>query len=242
MIPWLDAKPTFPPVDTALRDPNGLLAAGGDLSVDRLISGYKRGIFPWYSAGEPILWWSPDPRTILFPHDIRLSHSLRKTLRRGGYQIRLDCAFAEVVRACSESRRPGGQTWITTEMQQAYIDLYRAGFAHSVETWMHDTLVGGLYGVAVGRVFYGESMFSRHNDASKIALAHLARYLEQRRFAVIDCQMTTQHLLSMGATEIPRAEFCAQLAKWTAEGPPPEKWPQDDAAELFRSEKNVTSQ
>ncbi|MEY3202458.1 MAG: hypothetical protein RIR70_2008 [Pseudomonadota bacterium] len=241
MIPWLGSAPEFPPVSKALREPNGLLAAGGDLSSERLLAGYQRGIFPWYSASEPILWWSPDPRTVLFPHSIRLSHSLRKTLRKHDYDIRLDHAFSEVVSGCSTPRRPGAGTWITPEMQAAYCRLHEEGHAHSVETWRNGRLIGGLYGVALGRVFFGESMFSRENDASKIALAHLARYLEQRGFAVIDCQMTTEHLLSMGATEIPRAEFCENLARWTTEGVSAGKWPREACAQFFETVKHDTA-
>jgi len=241
MIPWLGNTPDFPAVSGALREPNGLLAAGGDLSTERLLAGYRRGIFPWYSRGEPILWWSPDPRTVLLPHDIRISQSLRKTLRKHQYEIRLDHAFSKVVSACASPRRPGGGTWITEEMQQAYRTLHEAGHAHSVETWRAGRLIGGLYGVALGRVFFGESMFSRENDASKIALVHLARYLEQRGFAVIDCQMTTQHLLTMGAIEIPRAEFCGNLARWTSEGDPPGKWPSHACDTLFETAQHDTA-
>lgn len=241
MIPWLDGNTDFPPVDAALAEPNGLLAAGGDLSPERLVAAYKHGIFPWYSSGEPILWWSPDPRLVLYPSQIKISHSLKKTLRKNTYQVRLDTAFAEVVHACSQPRRPGAGTWITAEMQAAYIRLHQMGLAHSVETWVGDKLVGGLYGVALGRAFYGESMFSRVTDASKIALAHLARFLEHGGFAVIDCQMTTDHLLSMGAGEIPRAEFCLGLKAWTEEGLPPGRWPSDGASQLFLPEKHDTT-
>jgi leucyl/phenylalanyl-tRNA--protein transferase len=241
MIPWLDDTLQFPPVTRALREPNGLLAAGGDLSTARLLAAYRQGVFPWYSSGEPILWWSPDPRTVLWPRAIAISHSLRKTLRKHDFEIRLDSAFEDVVRACSMPRRPGAGTWITDEMQAAYLNLHQQGHAHSIETWRHGKLIGGLYGVALGRAFFGESMFSRENDASKIALVHLARYLERRGFAVIDCQMTTDHLRSMGATEIPREEFCQGVAQWTAEGGPPGKWPIDDCAQIFATVKNDTA-
>ncbi|MBM3392352.1 MAG: leucyl/phenylalanyl-tRNA--protein transferase [Betaproteobacteria bacterium] len=233
MIPWLQPGEAFPPVDTALRRPNGLLCAGGDLSPERLLDAYRHGIFPWYSAGEPILWWSPDPRMVLFPAEVRISRSLMKTLRRGHCTVRLDTAFAEVIRACSAPRPEQDGTWITPEMQQAYLRLHELGYAHSVETWIGGELAGGLYGMALGRAFYGESMFSRVTDASKIALAHLARYLERRGFAVIDCQMKTAHLASLGAREIRRSELLRGLAVWTREGQGPGKWPAEDAMDLF---------
>ncbi|MBV6474848.1 MAG: leucyl/phenylalanyl-tRNA--protein transferase [Rhodocyclaceae bacterium] len=233
MIPWLEGDAPFPPVDRALRRPNGLLCAGGDLSPQRLLAAYRRGIFPWYSEGEPILWWSPDPRMVLLPEEARLSRSLLKTLRRGQYQVRLDTAFAEVIRACGEPRPGQDGTWITPEMQQAYLRLHELGHAHSVETWIDGVLAGGLYGIALGRAFYGESMFTRVRDASKIALAHLARYLERQGFAVIDCQMKTAHLASLGAREIRRGELLRGLAVWTEEGRGPGQWPIDDAKDLF---------
>jgi leucyl/phenylalanyl-tRNA--protein transferase len=215
MIPWLGGRPEFPPVDCALDEPNGLLAAGGALSPDWLLAAYRRGIFPWYSSGEPVLWWCPDPRLVLVPGEIRISRSLRKSLRNRGFEVRFDTAFAEVVAACAAPREPGGGTWITREMQQAYVRMHELGHAHCVETWLEDELVGGLYGVAVGRVFFGESMFSTRPDASKVALVHLARHLERHDFAVIDCQMTTNHLLSLGAREVPRSAFCSGLVGWT---------------------------
>ena len=233
MIPWLERGTPFPPVESALRRPNGLLCAGSDLSPQRLIDAYRHGIFPWFSAGEPILWWSPDPRMVLFPEEVKISRSLGRTLRRGGHEVRLDTAFVEVMRACAAPRRDQDSTWITPEMQQAYCRLHELGYAHSVETWVEDRLTGGLYGVAIGRVFYGESMFSRASDGSKIALAHLARYVERRRFAVIDCQMTTAHLASLGAREIRRHEFVRGLAVWTQEGEGPGKWPAEGAKDLF---------
>lgn len=229
MIPWLFDRPAFPPVERALREPEGLIAAGGELGPEWLLAAYRRGIFPWYSPGEPILWWSPDPRLVLFPGEIRITRSLRKTLRQGRFEIRLDTAFAEVMAACAAPREPGGGTWITAEMQAAYVRMHELGYAHSVESWSDGRLVGGLYGMALGRAFFGESMFSRQSDASKVALAHLARFLEMRDYAVIDCQMTTQHLLSMGAREIARSDFSRGLATWTQEGPPPGRWPADAA-------------
>jgi leucyl/phenylalanyl-tRNA--protein transferase len=211
MIPWLDAQDPFPAVSHALREPNGLLAAGADLSVARLIEAYRHGIFPWYSEDQPLLWWSPDPRMVLFPPEFKLSRSLKKRLRRRDYEIRADSAFEKVMRACAEPRRSQEGTWITAEMIAAYGALHRRRVAHSVETWIEDELVGGLYGVALGRMFYGESMFALANDASKIALAHLVKQLERWNFGMIDCQMKTAHLASFGAREIRRAEFMRKL-------------------------------
>jgi leucyl/phenylalanyl-tRNA---protein transferase len=233
MIPWLDGAARFPAVESALRSPNGLLCAGGDLSPERLLEAYRHGIFPWYSEGEPILWWSPDPRMVLFPAEVKLSRSLARTLRRGGYEVRLDSDFASVIRACSEPRPDQDGTWITPQIQEAYVRLHALGYAHSVETWVDGGLAGGLYGVAIGRAFYGESMFSRVTDASKIALAHLARFLEGLGFAVIDCQMRTAHLASLGAREIRRRELVRGLADWTRQPPPPGPWPRDGAMNLF---------
>ncbi len=233
MIPWLEWNDPFPPVGKALSRPNGLLCAGADLSPERLLEAYRHGIFPWFSEGEPILWWSPDPRMVLFPEELKISRSLARTLRRGHYEIRLDTAFPAVIGECSRPRPGQDGTWITPQMQQAYCRLHELGHAHCVETWIAGKLAGGLYGVAIGRAFYGESMFSRVTDASKIALAHLARYLERLGFAVIDCQMKTAHLASLGAREIRRRELARGLETWTAEGQDPGKWPQDDAMTLF---------
>jgi leucyl/phenylalanyl-tRNA--protein transferase len=234
MIPWLKQAPLFPPVEMALTEPNGLLAAGGDLSPERVLAAYTRGIFPWSAPSEPILWWSPDPRMVLFPADFKLSRSLAKTLRNKAYEVRLDTAFSAVLANCASVPRHGQSgTWITAEMKRAYLRLHELGYAHSVETWMGDELAGGLYGIAIGRVFYGESMFARVTDASKIALAHLCRFVEQRGFAVIDCQMQTEHLASLGARPIPRSDFVASLEAWIQAGYPPGRWPADGAAELF---------
>ena len=230
MIPWLDHVDTFPPLELALSEPNGLLCAGGDLSPRRIIQAYRHGIFPWYSAGEPILWWSPDPRMVLVPSEFRISRSLRRTLRQGHYLIRLDSHFPALIQACARMRRKGQNgTWISAEMQAAYCTLFELGFAHSVETWMDDRLVGGLYGLAIGKMFYGESMFSQVTDASKIALAHLARYLDVQAFGLIDCQMNTPHLASLGGREIPRGEFMARLQDLTAIAPLAGRWPADGA-------------
>ena len=235
MIPWLVADAPFPPPELALADPNGLLCAGGDLSPQRLLAAYRQGIFPWFSDGQPILWWSPDPRMVLFPAEFRISRSLGKTLRAGRYEVRLNSDFAAVIDACAHTWRPGQPgTWITPEMRRAYTRLHELGWAHSVETWVQgengDELAGGLYGLAIGRMFYGESMFSRRTDASKIAAAHLARFLESRNFGMVDCQMYTDHLASLGAREIPRTEFAARLADLTADAGPPARWPVDGAA------------
>lgn len=213
MIPWLTKDDPFPAVSRALNEPNGLLAAGADLSAARLLDAYRRGIFPWYSEGEPLLWWSPDPRMVLVPGEFRVSRSLRKRLRRKDYALTADTRFTEVMRACAQARGGHAGTWITEEMVSAYTTLHAEGYAHSVETWIAGELVGGLYGVAIGRMFFGESMFARVTDASKIALAHLAPQLARWRFGMIDCQMATSHLASVGAREIPRAEFMRNLAK-----------------------------
>lgn len=201
----------FPPVSHALREPNGLLAVGGDLSPERLLMAYQQGIFPWFNADEPILWWSPDPRMVLHPHEFRLHRSLAKTLRRHVYEIRVDSAFAAVIRACAAPRSYSQETWIQPSMQMAYQQLHELGFAHSVETWVNGELVGGLYGVALGGVFFGESMFSHQRDGSKIALAHLAYQLQRWGFSLIDCQMHTPHLASLGAAEISRTDFLQRL-------------------------------
>lgn len=228
MIPWLEGDAPFPPVDKALHRPAGLLCAGGDLSAGRLLDAYRQGIFPWFSAGEPILWWSPDPRMVLPPGEARVSRSLARRLRRGGYAVCADRSFRAVINACAMPRRDGGGTWITAEMLEAYCRLHELGWAHSVETWIDGRLVGGLYGVAIGRAFYGESMFALATDASKIAFAHLARLLERKGFAVIDCQMSTAHLASLGAREIRRRDFVRALEIWTRTGGPPGTWCGDD--------------
>ena len=203
----------FPDVETALTDPNGLLAMGGDLSVERLLDAYRHGIFPWFNPGEPILWWSPDPRMVLVPGEVRVTRSLAKRIRNGGFEVRLDTAFADVMRGCAEPRAGASGTWISPVMIAAYSRLHQAGYAHSVETWRNGKLVGGLYGVAIGRMFYGESMFSREPDASKVALVRMAQQLQRWGFGLIDCQMETAHLASLGARTMPRALFTARLAE-----------------------------
>ncbi len=213
MIPWLDSGAHFPPIESALTEPDGLLAAGADLSPARLLAAYRNGIFPWYSAGQPVLWWSPDPRMVLFPAEFRMPRSLAKRLRRLDYEIRVDTAFETVMHACAAPRTDGAGTWITPDMIAAYCELHRLGHAHSVETWIDGELAGGLYGIALGRVFYGESMFAWAADASKIALAHLMRRMERGQYGIIDCQMNTAHLARFGAREIPRRDFSRHLAE-----------------------------
>ncbi len=218
-IVWLserDSPDAFPPVERALREPDGLLAAGGDLSPTRLLAAYRRGIFPWYSPGQPILWWCPDPRAVLIPQELRTTRSLSKSIRNKGMQTRIDTDFEAVIEACgSEEIRPGG-TWLSPEMRAAYLRLHQLGHAHSVETWVGDRLVGGLYGVAIGSVFFGESMFSRERDASKVALRRLCDHLVDRGFHMIDCQMATAHLMSLGARLLPRADFIASLERYAS--------------------------
>lgn len=212
-LPWLDGDSDFPPVTQALTDPPGLLAGGGDLSPQRLLLAYSRGIFPWYGPQDPLLWWSPDPRLVLQPSRIRVRRSLAKVLRNRRYRVCFNSAFEQVMRACAEPRGDGHGTWISEDMVLAYRELHRLGYAHSVETWHGDQLVGGLYGVCIGRMFYGESMFSRVPDSSKIALVYLCRVLQEHGYPLIDCQMETSHLLSMGAQSMPRMMFCQQLAE-----------------------------
>ena len=201
----------FPNPEEAEIEPNGLLAAGGELSEQRLVAAYQQGIFPWYSEGQPILWWSPNPRAVLFPEQLKISRSLRKTIKKGHFRISFDLAFKEVLQLCAAPRDDGAGTWITPEMESAYCHLNEKGIAHSVETWLDDRLVGGLYGLAIGQVFFGESMFSRETDASKVALAQLVAQLKHWQFKLIDCQVTSAHLASLGAIDIPRADFIALL-------------------------------
>ena len=228
MIPWLTPETPFPPLGTALTHPNGLLAAGGDLSPQRLIAAYRCGIFPWFNEGDPILWWSPDPRMVLFPPELKISRSLRKTLKKANYTIRADSVFNQVVRACAEPRKERPGTWIHDEMITAYTALHEMGLAHSIETWMEGELVGGLYGVAQGKMFFGESMFSHTTDASKIAFVHLVRHLERRGFKMIDCQMKTAHLASLGAREISRKEFSLKLKELVNYPERVDKWCMDN--------------
>lgn len=218
-IPWLEPADPFPPLDRALTEPNGLLAAGRSLSVATLVEAYGRGIFPWFNDGEPVLWWSPDPRMVLFPVELHVSRSLQRRLRNGEYAITADTAFRRVLEGCAAPRDAHGGTWISGRMIAAYERLHLAGFAHSVEAWADGELAGGLYGVAIGRVFFGESMFARRTDASKVAFVHLVRQLEAWGFGLIDCQMRTEHLARFGAREIPRAEFQRRVAALVEQPP-----------------------
>lgn len=205
---------TFPPVEQALDDPNGLLAIGGDLSPQRLLAAYRHGIFPWFSTGQPILWWSPAPRMVLYPQELNISRSMRKRLKQQDYEVRYNTALREVMQACAETVRPDQDgTWITGPMIEAYAKLQELGHALSAETWIDGQLAGGLYGVRIGRMFFGESMFHRVSNASKIAFIHLVQELQRQGCGLIDCQMHTSHLASLGARDIPRREFCRQLAE-----------------------------
>ena len=221
-----DPPEAFPDPARALREPDGLLAVGGDLSPERLLYAYRHGIFPWYDAGLPILWWSPDPRTVFLPESLHVSRSLEKRLRRGGYELRLDTAFADVMHACAGPRpqHPDGGTWLNEEMQAAYQELHRLGYAHSAELWIDGELKGGLYGVAQGRVFFGESMFSRATDASKIVLVELMQRLDAWGYAFMDCQVQSDHLQRMGSVPVPRADFLRLIAKLCEESVSPDAW------------------
>lgn len=201
----------FPELESALRDPDGLLAIGGDLSMSRLLDAYQRGIFPWYNEGQPIMWWSPNPRCVLELRDIRISRSLGKTLRNKNFRVTLNNDFKQVIKKCSEPRSDSAETWITRDLMQAFINLHEAGHAHSVECWLDEQLAGGLYGIAMGRIFFGESMFSHCSDASKVALVHLCCFLEKMNFRLIDCQVYSPHLRSLGAKPIPRKLFANLL-------------------------------
>jgi len=204
--------PSFPAAELALKDPNGLLAIGGDLAPARLLNAYSHGIFPWFSDDTgPILWWSPDPRAVIFPDAVNVSRSLRRTLLHGAFEVRLDTVFEDVVRGCAAPRDGDPRTWITPAIRAAYCELHRLGYAHSVETWADGELAGGLYGVSVGRMFFGESMFAHRSDASKVALVHLAQQLNTWRFELIDCQVMNPHLRSLGAVEMARREFLTRL-------------------------------
>lgn len=209
-----DPETPFPDVESAETEPNGLLALGGDLTPTRLLNAYRSGIFPWYNDDQPLLWWSPDPRAVFFPSLLKVSRSLRKSIKKERFTATFDYAFCDVINACGEPRNEGEGTWLNQDMIQAYIDLHNLGFAHSVEIWEDDRLVGGLYGVSLGAVFFGESMFSRANDASKLALIHLANKLDEWDYKMIDCQVNSQHLVNLGALEICRHSFCRNLRRW----------------------------
>lgn len=217
-VRYCDANdaPSFPLVSSALSDPAGLLQVGGALTPEWLLLAYHQGVFPWFSEGDPILWWSPDPRTVLYPKDFVCRRSLAKVIRNAGFQVTSDLAFDEVIRLCSDTRSEEG-TWILPQMQTAYRELHRLGYAHSIEVWRDDRLVGGLYGLHLGKVFFGESMFALESNASKVALYHLSHQLAEQEFVMIDCQFATDHLHSLGAVDIPRQTFLTQLAQGIAQ-------------------------
>lgn len=211
---WINRQSNiFPPLGRALRSPSGLLAMGGDLSAERLVAAYRHGCFPWYSHGQPLMWWSPDPRTVLFPEELHVPRSLRKTLRQQHFRITYDSAFEQVIHACAQPRSSDSGTWVTPAMQSAYTRLHQLGHAHSVEVWHGQQLVGGLYGIAMGRLFFGESMFARMSDASKVGFVTLVQDLQQAGFTLIDCQMPTEHLARFGARDIPRSKFQQYLQR-----------------------------
>lgn len=223
-IPWLEKGDSFPAPSQALEYPNGLLAAGADLKPDTLLSAYRQGIFPWFQAGDPILWWSPSPRMVLFPQHFHCSRSLRKTLNRKIFSIKTDTAFAEVIEQCSLPRRDADGTWITTEMKQAYLQLHQMGYAHSIEAWYEGELVGGLYGIKLGDIFFGESMFAHMTNASKVAFATLIEWLAQSDCKLIDCQVTSSHLQSLGAIEVSRDRFISLLERYIGPNLAGEHW------------------
>jgi leucyl/phenylalanyl-tRNA---protein transferase len=232
LIHWLRGDAPFPPITSALAEPNGLLAAGGDLSPQRLLSAYRQGIFPWYSEGQPILWWSPDPRMVLYCGELKVSRSLRRAVAAKRFEIRADTAFERVIEACAAPRAAQhGGTWIMPEMVQAYVRLHRLGYAHSVETWRDGVLVGGLYGLAIGRMFFGESMFTRQTDASKVALVHLVAMLKRRQMPLIDCQQQTGHLARLGARPISRRTFAEAVSGLVNWAEPPGSWNDDSTVE-----------
>ena len=210
-IPWLEVDSAFPPAEQALESPNGLLAAGGDLSPDRLLTAYSSGIFPWYEVDQPLLWWSPNPRAVLKPSGLNISRSLLKRLRRQEFSVHVNRDFERVISACAKPRTYADGTWITDDMNVAYCELHRRGYAHSIECYQGETLVGGLYGVGIGRWFFGESMFHHVTDASKVAFAHLARFMFDHGCPMIDCQIENEHLMSLGCDLIPRAAFLDEL-------------------------------
>ena len=228
-VVWLaadDSPDAFPPVDNALSEPDGLLAAGGDLTTPRLLAAYRQGIFPWYDEGQPLLWWSPDPRCVFERGDLHLSRRLRKEIRRSTLQVRFNTAFPEVIQACAGPRRHQEGTWITRDMLSAYERLNREGWAHSVEVWRDDRLVGGLYGLVIGRAFFGESMFSGESNASKMALLTIDRLLDDGRLGILDCQVRSSHLLSLGAATMPRTTFVTKLDELCEPPAPFQAWPE----------------
>jgi len=233
VIPYLGPLDPFPPVASAREDMGGLLAIGGNLAPDRILTAYRDGIFPWGTVDGLPLWYSPDPRMVLFPEEFRLTRSLAKTVRSGKFTVRFDSDFRGVIARCAATPRPGQNgTWITNAMHDAYVRLHELGWAHSVETYAAGELVGGLYGLAIGRMFYGESMFAHRTDASKVAFAHLVRYLVANQFGMIDCQMYTDHLASLGGREISRADFIERLTTLIASGSPRSTWTTDPLSPL----------
>lgn len=243
-LPWLDLETPFPAPETALTDSDGaagLLAAGADLSTGRLLEAYRNGIFPWFSDDQPILWWSTDPRMVLRTEDFHVSHSLRKTLKKidrsvvegGPWEIRFDSAFATVMEECARPRPDSGGTWISPQIIEGYRGLHQLGYAHSSELWHEGRLVGGAYGVCIGRMFYGESMFARAPDASKIALSYLVHFLRSEGVALIDCQQQTSHLATLGARPVPRRQFLAQMKAAITQPPIPEWKPRPLADGFF---------
>ena len=231
MIPWLQhSSDPFPPIDQAINDPNGLLAAGGSLSKERLIDAYRSGIFPWYSPGEPILWWSPDPRCVVIPDQIHISRSMRKRLKKKDYTVVFDRNFSSVMDACSAPRKDAEGTWISDQMKLAYNALHKEGVAHSVEVYINDELVGGLYGLSMGKLFFGESMFSRAKDSSKIAFILMVEQLQKWGYALIDCQVSNDHLFSLGAIEISRESFQLYLDRYI-DCPSPSNWQFDQPSQ-----------
>ena len=234
MIPWLRPNAPFPPIETALEEPDGLLAASRDLTPERLLDAYARGIFPWYARDQPVLWWSPDPRTVLFVDEFRVTRSLRKRVKQQRFEIRVDSAFRAVMEACARVPRPGqAGTWITPAIVAAYGELHERGNAHSVEAWREGRLVGGLYGVAIGRMFFGESMFALEPDASKVALVHLIAILRARGVPLVDCQMETAHLASFGARPIARRRFAELVAQLVHSAPPEDPWGMPQASDVL---------
>ena len=224
VVPWLRSSSLFPPIDAALDDPNGLLAAGGDLSAERLVDAYRHGIFPWYNGGQPILWWSPNPRMVLFVDEFKLPRSLRKVVHQRRFEIRVDTAFRRVMAGCAEPRNGQSGTWITPQVIEAYSILHEHGYAHSIESWREGRLVGGLYGVAVGRMFYGESMFARESDASKVALVKLIALLKHFDMPMIDCQQETEHLARFGGRAVTRRTFAGWLTRLVHSSRPAQSW------------------
>ncbi len=223
-VPWLDESLQFPPVSTACEEPDGLLAAGGDLSPERIITAYKQGIFPWYEEDQPILWWSPNPRTVIIPSEIHISKSMRKTLKNTAYTVTFNQDFHQVIQACKAPRGDSDETWITDDMIDAYCALHDLGYAHSVEVWCENKLVGGLYGLALGSVFFGESMFSRESNASKIGFITLTKHLQKLDFTLIDCQVASDHLFTLGAKELPRETFIETITEAITKVPSISLW------------------